>query len=156
MNDRLLDLLQPITNRNQSLPSQLQVFIFLRFLGNGSFYNSIGDIHGVSKGTTCRIINKVSKAVATLHPIIIKFPDGINEIRQSKLDFFNIAGFPQILGAIDCTHIRLSYNVKKENAVRFVNRHNFYSINTQVPGVNKVVVSTSKRWQLWRYFNYRR
>ena len=42
--------------------------------------------------------------------------------------FYNVAHFPGVIGAIDCTHIRIIYP-NKENAVAFVNRKKFYSIN---------------------------
>jgi len=38
--------------------------------------------------------------------------------------------FPGVIGAIDCTHVRI-IRPNKENVMAFVNRKQFYSINVQ-------------------------
>ena len=44
---------------------------------------------------------------------------------------FNVAGFPNVIGVIDCTHIPI-FSIGKDYAEKFWNRKGFYSINTQV------------------------
>lgn len=44
---------------------------------------------------------------------------------------FNVAGFPNVIGVIDCTHIPI-FSIGKDYAEKFRNRKGFYSINTQV------------------------
>lgn len=45
--------------------------------------------------------------------------------------FFNVAGFPNVIGVIDCTHIPI-FSIGKDYAEKFRNRKGFYSSNTQV------------------------
>ena len=40
------------------------------------------------------------------------------------------AGFPTVLGCIDCTHVRIS--TPKDNEVDYVNRKGYHSLNMQV------------------------
>ncbi|XP_048775293.1 putative nuclease HARBI1 [Ostrea edulis] len=51
-------------------------------------------------------------------------------IRKHQIDFFAIAGFPGVVGAIDGTHVRII--APSEHEVEYVNRKNFHSINVQI------------------------
>jgi len=62
------------------------------------------DLHGVSQPTVSRIVAKVSKAIAAHLLRYVHFPDNI---RTLQTDFYNIARFPQVVGCIDCTHVRI-------------------------------------------------
>lgn len=44
---------------------------------------------------------------------------------------FNVAGFPNVIGVIDYTHIPI-FSIGKDYAEKLKNRKGFYSINTQV------------------------
>lgn len=77
------------------------------------------------------VIHKVATCFAAMHREFISFPRDPAEIRQVKNGFYNIQGFPNVVGAIDCTHIRLKFSIGGDEAIRFINRHHYYSINTQ-------------------------
>ena len=47
-----------------------------------------------------------------------------------KRKFYDAGHFPGVIGAIDCIHFRVICP-NKENAIAFVNRKQFYSINVQ-------------------------
>ncbi len=47
-----------------------------------------------------------------------------------KREFYEIAGFPNVIGAIDCTHVRLK--PPSVNDYAFINRKNYHSVNVQV------------------------
>lgn len=68
---------------------------------------AVGDFTGVDKSTASRIIRQVTLAIADLRENYIKFPNSVNEIREKQLDFFKIAKFPRVIGALDCTHVRI-------------------------------------------------
>lgn len=55
-------------------------------------------------------------------------PQTDEEIMQSKQKIFNIARFPRVIGAIDCSHIRIQ-SPGGDNAEIFRNRKQF-SIKT--------------------------
>lgn len=88
----------------------------------------------MSQQTVGRIIKIITKQIALLLPHFIQFPK-ISEIPTIKKTFFQIAHFPNVIGAIDCTHVRIKCPAKKvghEMAGHYINRKGFYSLNVQV------------------------
>ncbi|XP_018392760.1 PREDICTED: putative nuclease HARBI1 [Cyphomyrmex costatus] len=67
----------------------------------------MGDYGGMDKSTVSRIMVRVSEAIASLANIYIKLPQTQEDILRTQRNFFNIAAFPKVIGAIDCTHIRI-------------------------------------------------
>ena len=57
----------------------------------------------------------------------LSFPQNLADIKRK---FYDVGHFPGLIGAIDCTHIKIICP-NKENAMTFVNRKQFYSINVQ-------------------------
>jgi hypothetical protein len=57
------------------------------------------------KSTASKTVKRVSKALAALRPNYIKMPQNRNEINEYKQKFFNIARFPNCIGATDCSHV---------------------------------------------------
>ena len=61
-------------------------------------------------------------------------------------EFFNIRAFPRVIGAIDCTHVRIR-NPGGDHAEHFRNRKSFFSINVQtVSDANRRIQSIVARW----------
>lgn len=83
------------------------------------------------------LCKKVGIALATKARQFIKMPTGIEEQYRTIRDFALICGFPQVIGAIDCTHIKIR-KVGSEIGQYHVNRKGNYSINTQV-GTYKIM-----------------
>lgn len=63
------------TQRNSPVTPMEQLLLALRFYATGSFHLIVGDIVGISKATACRIVHKVSVAIAALRPHYIAFPE---------------------------------------------------------------------------------
>jgi hypothetical protein len=78
----------------------------------------------------CRIIHKVTNLIAQLRPYFIRLPQNRNEINKIHNKFYDIAGFPNVLGAIDCTHIKIQ-SPGGEHGELYRNRKTWFSINTQ-------------------------
>ncbi|XP_047740639.1 putative nuclease HARBI1 [Hyalella azteca] len=57
-------------------------------------------------------------------------PADILQLQQTMRDFHAIAGFPRVIGAIDCSHIPIKAPTEDEEI--YVNRKKFHSINIQV------------------------
>ncbi|KAJ8882361.1 hypothetical protein PR048_014164 [Dryococelus australis] len=67
----------------------------------------MGDIFGVHKSTTSRIIKKISEAVASLRPQFIHLPHTNEELAEVQHGFHQISAFPRVFGTLDCTHVRI-------------------------------------------------
>ena len=78
-----------------------QVLIALRFYATGTFQRVIGDLFGVGAFATCSAIHKVSKAIAKQRAQFLPFPENL---AGTKRKFYDVAHFPGVIGAIDCTH----------------------------------------------------
>lgn len=84
-----------------------QLLLTLRFYATGTFQVVIGDFGGIHKSTMCRIIKKVIEAIAFLRLQYIKCPNLNQNVRHAKEGFYSIARFPRVIGAIDCTHVKI-------------------------------------------------
>ncbi|XP_017468241.1 PREDICTED: putative nuclease HARBI1 isoform X3 [Rhagoletis zephyria] len=106
-----------------------QLLICLRFYATGSFYITIGDFSSLHKSTVCRIITRVTKAIASLRSQFINLPSN-GEILKIQEEFYNIARFPRVVSALDCTHVRI-ISPGGSTAENFRNRKGYFSINVQ-------------------------
>lgn len=76
----------------------------LRFYATGSMQQVIGDIAGIHNSTVCKCVFRVSSAIASLARNYIQMPTN-EESETISCQFYEIARFPKVIGAIDCTHI---------------------------------------------------
>ncbi|KAK5645553.1 hypothetical protein RI129_001869 [Pyrocoelia pectoralis] len=106
------------------------LFVTLRFFATGSFLQVVGDFAGIDKSTACRIVNKVTRAIAVLHRTFIKMPSTEDEMASNSAEFYNIARFPKCIGAVDCTHIKITSPGGDEPEI-YRNRKSFFSLNVQ-------------------------
>ena len=75
----------------------------------------------------------------------IKFPYTVQEQAEIKMQFAAMSDFPNVIGAIDCTHIAIRAPYVNEYA--YVNRKHVHSINVQVICDSKMVLSNiMARW----------
>ncbi|RUS84009.1 hypothetical protein EGW08_008231 [Elysia chlorotica] len=119
------------SGRGCGLPSSLQVLIALRFYASGTFQDMIGELIGVSQVTVCRTLKRVTNALYEHIDQHIKLPTQA-EANIQKEKFFEMRGMPNIFGCIDGTHIRIQAPTPNDQAVQFINRKNYHSINVQV------------------------
>ncbi|XP_043462830.1 putative nuclease HARBI1 [Leptopilina heterotoma] len=107
-----------------------QLLLTLRFYATGSHLISAGDFSGVSKTSAHRIVHRVTIAIARLRPNYVKFPVIADAIKRKQIKFFNFARFPKVLGALDCTHIKIQ-SLGGNEAEIFRNRKGYFSMNVQ-------------------------
>ena len=103
------------------------MLIALRFYATGTFQRVISDLFGVSVYAACTVIHKVLSAIAKQKRHFLSFPQNLADIKRK---FYDAGHFPGVIRAINCTHVRIICP-NKENAMAFVNRKQFYSINVQ-------------------------
>ncbi|XP_008299148.1 putative nuclease HARBI1 [Stegastes partitus] len=118
-----------ITRRSHALTSQQILCVALRFFANGSFLYNVGDAENLSKSTVGRAIRKVCLALKRLLPNFVIFP-GSKPVTAIKEEFHKIAGFPDVIGCIDGTHIPIT--APSRNEAKYVNRKSTHSINVQI------------------------
>ncbi|KAK9674919.1 DDE superfamily endonuclease [Popillia japonica] len=128
--DRVQHLIAPHTNRGGSIPAMIQLLLTLRFYATGSMLISAGDFVGVSKASACRVVKKVSTAICTLLPEYINMPRNNVEIGNITRKFYEIARFPRVIGAIDCTLIKIQ-SPGGNDAEIFRCRKGFFALNVQ-------------------------
>ena len=96
--------LQHQTRRGLPLTPMQQVLIALKFYATGTFQRVIGNLFGVSVFAACTVIHKVSRAITKQKGLFLSFPENLAD---TKRKFYDVAHFPDVIGAIDCTHIRI-------------------------------------------------
>lgn len=136
-----------------------QILLVLRFCATGCMLQTIGDFAGIHKTTASQIVKKVLSAISLLAPDYIKMPMSQQEVEKTKRNFYDIAKFPRVIGAIDCTHIKiispgiyvkflmfsfiyrfLTLFLGGDNAEYFRNRKGYFSLNIQVVGDQKLFI----------------
>lgn len=118
--------LRRATGRSCSLPPLLQVCIALRFYGTGSMQLSLAAWVNVDQATVCRCIWDVTTAIIEHYPNVLTI-----QPQRVKDGFFERYKVPNVLGAIDCTHIRIKAPPEDQHPGEYINRKNYYSINVQ-------------------------
>lgn len=99
----------------------------------------------MSQPTICRLVTNISLLLARQLPNYVKFP-ALAEIRRVKRLFCSVAGFPGVVGCIDCTHIPIQ-NPNREGGEHFRNRKGHFSINVQVvSGPGGEIFDIVARW----------
>lgn len=130
--DLLTDVLRPKPNPRiprKSIEVEEQVAICIFYLGSCAELRVVGEIFGYAKSTVWKCVRKVCQAIVDiLLPIWIKMP---NEDECEKMQsLFQIrTGLPQIIGAIDGSHIPIT--PPKVGNSDFINRKGWPSINLQ-------------------------
>lgn len=116
------------TRRNNALTPRQQVLTALHFLGNGCQYHVNGQTHGISKSTVLRCVHRLSRLISFhIMPLYIRWPTNSIFIEQ---EFFDLAGFPNVKGAVDGTIVHI--DAPKIGEPLFVGRDNKHSINTLI------------------------
>ena len=106
LEELLQDQLERPTNRNKALTVRQMLLLTLRYLASGAFFSLIGDSMGYHRCTVSRVVLLVVEAVcAHIHTFIV-WPDA-REKSISMSEFYKVAGFPNIIGCIDGTHIEI-------------------------------------------------
>ena len=90
-----------------------------------------GDLHDISTASVCRIVNRVTREIARLTNEVITFPVNAEDQMRVEQECHAVAGFPGVVGAIDCTHVRLYGAPLGDDEHLYVNRKGYHSINTQ-------------------------
>jgi hypothetical protein len=119
--------LEPQTNRNKAIPAINQICCALRYYATGTFQSVLGDGLGIHRSSVSLIITRVTNAICRLRNRYIKFPTSVDDQQRTKEGFHDIAGMPNVLGAVDGTLIIIIAPTENENV--YISRKGNHSMN---------------------------
>ena len=107
--DLVRNALQSRTQRNHALPPETKVAITLRYLATGKMQLCSADDFGTNQSTISRVITQTLEALTEpeVYTRFVKFPLTQQEIRVHQAQFYRLARFPGVVGAIDGTHVKI-------------------------------------------------
>lgn len=120
------DLPRHTNNRGLPILPVIQVGCFLRYISAGSFQQVIGDTFHMSQPSVNKSIWNVCDAILHHFDGVIVWPNDA-DVDRNKRHFLNNFRLPNIIGALDGTHIRITEPTENGNA--FINRKFYPSIN---------------------------
>ncbi|KAL4089734.1 hypothetical protein QTP88_024706 [Uroleucon formosanum] len=100
---------QKLEERNNSIDPITQLLVTLRFYTTGNFLNTAGDFCGI---------------------VYIRLPETPEEKMELKVQFYGLTRFPKVIGAIDCTYIKLQ-SPSREYGELYRNGKGYFSLNFQ-------------------------
>ncbi|KAL0811964.1 hypothetical protein ABMA28_009362 [Loxostege sticticalis] len=103
---------------------ELQVLVAIRCWGRREVQDDAGDLHGLSQPTVSRICARVAHAIANKANSFIKMPITIGEQERISAKFRAIKNFHGVIGAIDCTHIKIQ-KTGGDMAQYYINRKGY-------------------------------
>lgn len=120
-------LVGAVDGRGWPTTKEQQVAVALRYMATGSFQRVVGDTVGISQSSACRALWRVVDALIEHKDRFIFMPTG-DELRVEQNRFYDMHQFPNVVGCIDGTHIRI-INPQSTFANSFINRKGYASIN---------------------------
>ncbi|XP_033125006.1 protein ALP1-like [Anneissia japonica] len=140
--DELRPFIEKSENNNgPTFSTEWRVAMTLYRLSSGIPFNRTANQFGSAKSTACTIYHEVCEAIeAVLMPKFITFPTG-QELKKNIEKFKMKGGFPQVVGAIDGTHIAII--APRDQPQDYYNRKEYYSIVLQgVVDANGMFIDT--------------
>jgi len=128
--EMLKDDLSRNTARSRALPIDTQMLAALQFYASGSFQWMVGRSCGLSQSAVSHCVGDVTDALLKRSPEYISFPTDTPTLRSTtKQSLYTVAHFPNVIGAIDCTHIPIKAPSVNEEAC--VDRKGTHSVNVE-------------------------
>ena len=118
-------------DRRHGLTPMVQLLIALRFYATGTFQLVVGDTFCIHKSTVCRVVQRVTAAIAALRAMYVIFPASGPERRDLMNAFYTLSGLPGCIAALDCTQVPIQ-SPGGNDAEIFRNRKGYFSINVQL------------------------
>ena len=90
-------------------------------LAHGNSYSSLGPVFNVGKSTVIEDVQDVVNGLYELRDEYIKFPETIAEVNASIATFAELTNLPNVVGAIDGSHIRIK--APNDSALDYFSRY---------------------------------
>lgn len=128
--DEIKDDMEPRTKRSHAIPGLTKLLAALHLLSSGSFQRAVTRNVGISQSALSPALSAFLRAMMRRVGQYIHFPQSREEIMETKMDFYAVAGFPNVIGAVDATHVPITPPSDDEHV--YLNREQSYSMNIQV------------------------
>ncbi|XP_052761883.1 putative nuclease HARBI1 [Mya arenaria] len=138
LNDQLEERLRRPTGKGCAMDPAEQVCIALRYYATGAFFDVVGDTMGRDKATVCRVVKHVTEGLVEMKDRFIRWPTRMDTRRNIMAGFADVAGIPNVIGAIDGSHVEITKPGPTEERP-FINRKGRASINVMAVCDNKDV-----------------
>ncbi|CAN9498228.1 unnamed protein product [Ophioblennius macclurei] len=133
------------TQRSRAISPEVQVLAALGFYTSGSFQTSMGDTIGISQASMSRCVSNVTRALVEKASQFITFNRDSSYTEQSIEEFQRVAGFPQILGVLDCVQVAIKAPNSEDSS--YVNKKGFHSVACQlVCDARGLLLSAETHW----------
>ena len=109
--------MQPVGHRSTDVSLEDKVLLCLKTLGSGSFQSGSKDFLGVSQSTVSKQLPRFINVMTANASKYIYVPRNREEVARCKKDFYQLAGFPGIVG---CGNIPIL--APREDKFVYVNR----------------------------------
>lgn len=123
------DIQRQNTRLRRAIPVQKRVAVALWRLGSGNSFRSTAITFGIGKASAVKICHSFSEAINRSMNEFISLPADENEVKETINRFEEKVNFPQVVGAIDGTHVEIKAPLV--NPADYFNRKQKYSIVTQ-------------------------
>ena len=97
------------TLRSSSLSCEEQLAAAIRYYATGGFQMDIGTGLHISQSSVHRSVLNVGRALNKHFDQFINWPNA-EKLSENKIQFYHVANFPNVIGAIDCTHVKILHD----------------------------------------------
>ena len=125
------------TRLRDCIPPEKVLALGIYRLAHGNSYVSIGPVFNVGKSTVIEAVQDVVSALFELKDEYIHFPQTVTETTASIGTFEDLSRLPNIVGAIDGTHIPIS--APRESAVDYFSRYQHHDFGIQAVADGKLL-----------------
>uniref|UniRef100_H3CF50 Putative nuclease HARBI1 n=1 Tax=Tetraodon nigroviridis TaxID=99883 RepID=H3CF50_TETNG len=133
------------TQRSRAISPEVQVLAALGFYTSGSFQTSMGTTIGISQASMSRCVSDVTRALVEKAPQFITFNLDPLSREQSFQEFQRVAGFPGVLGVLDCVQVTIKAPTIED--MSYVNKKGFHSVACQlVCNAQGLLLSAETNW----------
>ena len=110
------------------MSAETQVAVTLYYLADQGRMRKVSNSFGLGKATVSKVVCRVTSVISEkLDPKYIVLPKTKEEFEEHVRNFYNRYGFPQCIGAVGGTHIKIKRPV--DNPTDYVNRKGSFTLN---------------------------
>ena len=128
------------------MSAETQVAVTLYYLADEGRMRKVSNSFGLGKAAVSKVICRVTSVISEKRdPKYIVLPKTKEEFEEHVRNFYNRYGFPQCIGAVDGTHIKIKRPV--DSPTDYVNRKGNFTFNCQVTvGYNYCFIDILIKW----------